>query len=420
VKFIFPDSQDFVDPSFDFVTETRSETRVRQRDDLYPHELLEKPPYDGMLVSKAVVDGSVAGSGKYTAAQRLRFLRSGVREFFRLDKPEFRHLVTMGDCGAFAYVREKVPPYTVSEVVDFYDQAGFDLGVAVDHIILGFDSALDQGLPGVDAVPPNWRERQAITLQMATEFKDEHARRKCKFVPMAVAQGWSPGSYAYAVKQLQGMGYDYIALGGLVPLKTHEIVAAVKAVDTVRQSTTRLHLLGVTRLGSLSVFLGHGVVSFDSTAPLQRAFKDAKVNYYADPEPFTAIRVPQVDGNPKLLRAIGAGQVDQDVAIRLERECMTLLKAFDKGRATEDAVLDALASYSELHGESGRVGDYKKTLSAKPWKNCPCTVCQALGIDVVIFRGAERNRRRGFHNLFVFRNQMLELMREAGKVGAKS
>jgi hemerythrin-like domain-containing protein len=32
---------------------------------------------------------------------------------------------------------------------------------------------------------------------------------------------------------------------------------------------------------------------------------------------------------------------------------------------------------------------------------CPCVICRQLGIHVVIFRGAERNRRRGFHNLFV-------------------
>ena len=56
MKFFFPDSQDLVDPSFDFRTETRSDTRVRQRDDQYPHEVFATPPYDGMLVSKAIVD----------------------------------------------------------------------------------------------------------------------------------------------------------------------------------------------------------------------------------------------------------------------------------------------------------------------------------------------------------------------------
>ena len=38
MKFFFPDSQDQVDPSFNFETEERSELRLRHRDDHYAHE----------------------------------------------------------------------------------------------------------------------------------------------------------------------------------------------------------------------------------------------------------------------------------------------------------------------------------------------------------------------------------------------
>jgi len=48
------------------VSETRSDLRVRQRDDRYPHELFHEAPYDGVLVSKAVVDGLGGGTGKYS------------------------------------------------------------------------------------------------------------------------------------------------------------------------------------------------------------------------------------------------------------------------------------------------------------------------------------------------------------------
>ena len=58
VRFFFPDSQDLVDPSFDFETEQRSEHRVRHRDDLYAHEFFAEPPLDGLLVSKAIIDGT--------------------------------------------------------------------------------------------------------------------------------------------------------------------------------------------------------------------------------------------------------------------------------------------------------------------------------------------------------------------------
>ena len=41
-----------------------------------------------------------------------------------------------------------------------------------------------------------------------------------------------------------------------------------------------------------------------------------------------------------------------------------------------------------------------KVLTDKPWKNCPCEICQEIGIHVILKRAAARNRRRGFHNLF--------------------
>src|SRR5262249_38156357 len=150
------------------------------------------PPYDGMLVSKAIVDGAGGdSSSRYTLAQRHRLLREGVRSFFRLgDGP----LKTMGDCGAFTYVREKRPPFTVPEVIDFYVQCGFDYGLSVDHIILGFQPEVARSLPGLDVVPEEWRERQRITLELAEEFLRLATSQRCPFTPMGIAQGWSPGS----------------------------------------------------------------------------------------------------------------------------------------------------------------------------------------------------------------------------------
>ena len=55
MRFFFPDSLDLVDPSFDFVTERRSPDRVRQRDDLYAHEVFETPPFDGLLVAAKLI-----------------------------------------------------------------------------------------------------------------------------------------------------------------------------------------------------------------------------------------------------------------------------------------------------------------------------------------------------------------------------
>ena len=54
MKFFFPDSQDQIDPGFNFETEEKSEMRVRQRDDLYIHEVLGPEVIDG-LDRKSVV-----------------------------------------------------------------------------------------------------------------------------------------------------------------------------------------------------------------------------------------------------------------------------------------------------------------------------------------------------------------------------
>jgi hypothetical protein len=68
VIFLFPDSQDQVDPSYDFSRDSSSLDRVRQRDDRYAHEAISPALYDGILLSKALVDGK---GSKYTFAQRL-------------------------------------------------------------------------------------------------------------------------------------------------------------------------------------------------------------------------------------------------------------------------------------------------------------------------------------------------------------
>ena len=310
VKFFFPDSQDQVDPSFDFVTERRSALRVRQRDDHYAHEALGRAPYDGVLVSKTIVDGTPTTSGRYSLPQRHRLYRVGVRRFFRLDELPGQPLLTMGDCGAFTYVRDDVPPYTVDEVIDFYDGCGFDLGLSLDHVILGYLGP-DADRRGAEPPPQEWVDRQQLTLELAAEFRRRHRARRCDFDPVGVAQGWSPKSFAKAVRELQRIGYRRIALGGMVPLKTHEILECLKAVSAARKPETEFHLLGVTRCEQVSAFGAYGVTSFDSTSPFRQAFKDDRDNYYTLDGTFTAVRVPQVDGNAALKRLVQAGRVDQ-------------------------------------------------------------------------------------------------------------
>lgn len=404
MKYFFPDSQDFVDPSFDFERETRAVDRVRHRDDLYAHEVFANEPYHGMLVSKGIVDGSPnGGSGRYSLAQRHRLVRVGAPEFFRLNRGTQRRIELMGDCGAFTYVKEDVPPYSVDEVLEFYESCEFDYGISIDHVILGYDARLDARSRQPDT-PQQYIERQRITLELASDFYRTHQRERLEFTPIGVAQGWSPNSYARAVDKLQKIGFHYIALGGMVPLKTSEILASLEQIATVRQSQTRLHLLGITRLEWLSRFREYGVVSFDSTSPLRQAFKDEKDNYHTLKRTYPAIRVPQLDGNTTLQKKIRAGQIPQDEARRLERACLESLRKYQTGKRVSLAkIVSLIVEYEQLLGSrKDRRAAYLEVLEDRPWASCACTICKKLGHHVILFRGAERNRRRGFHNTWIF------------------
>jgi hypothetical protein len=177
-----------------------------------------------------------------------------------------------------------------------------------------------------------------------------------------------------------------------------------------------LHLLGITRCDNISDFAAFGVTSFDSTSAFRQAFKDDKDNYHLLDRTYTAVRVPQVDGNPKLKALINAGRISQKEAVARERDCLRALREFDRGTLTSGQAVNALLSYEELFsGRQNYIASYTETLEDTPWKSCKCGICEQAGINVVMFRGSERNKRRGFHNLYVFRQR---LDRELGRRSA--
>jgi len=408
VKFFFPDSQDLIDPSFDFERERRSTTRKRQRDDLYAHEVFSSPPFDGLLVSKGIVDGYGALGSRYTLAQRHRLLRLGAPEFFRIAQAR-RKLTIMGDCGAFTYVKEEVPPYSIEEVLEFYGGCRFDYGLSLDHVILLFKPEADARGADRALVPEDMRARRELTLELAEAFLRKHKAGKYTFTPIGVAQGWSPQSYAESVKALQKMGYRYIALGGMVPLKSPELLSCLKATHEVTKPGVQMHLLGITRTEHLRDFARLGITSIDSTSPLRQAFKDDKDNYYTPDRNYTAIRIPQVEGNPGLQRKISSGEVSQEAARKLEKACLEGMKLFDEGRLSVDEVLVVLMEYERFYDPGSKKNHaeaYRQTLTDAPWRKCPCDICRELRHHVVLFRGAERNRRRGFHNIWTFYQQL--------------
>ncbi|MBA3431009.1 MAG: queuine/other tRNA-ribosyltransferase [Actinobacteria bacterium] len=401
MRFYFPDSQDLVSPSYDFLRDEYPAHRVRQRDDRYAHEVLSTAPYQGILVSKSIVDGSVKGAGKYSGAQRARLYRLGVHRFFRLPEG----VETLGDNGAFNYVDEEVPPVTAEQTIDFYDECGFDSGVSTDHIIFGYEPDASEA-----DVVPEWASRRRLTLRLAEEFIELARARRTNVQPVGAAQGWSPASFADSVRALQEMGYQRIALGGMVPLKTSQILASLKCISEILKPETELHLLGITRVDSMDEFAAFGVTSFDSTSAFRQAFMDDRKNYHTTDRAYVAIRVPQVDGNPTLKRSILAGTVSQRDALAAEREALRALRSYDSTSASRQSCLDALGAYETVcQAPKSYLPAYEETLEAAPWTKCSCQLCHAHGVEIAIFRGTERNKRRGFHNLSVLAERMSKL-----------
>jgi hypothetical protein len=274
----------------------------------------------------------------------------------------------------------------------------------LDHVILGYANPKKE--VSTETLT-EWKRRFEMTLEFAKDFKRLQLEADHSFMPIGVAQGWSPESYRDAVRQLQSMGYTYIALGGMVPLKTHEILACLEEVNKVRKSETKLHLLGIARFDKIGELDHFGVASFDSTAPLKQAFMDERDNYHTPTRTYTAVRIPQTSENAKLKKLILAGEVDHNRAQKLEKSCLKGVMSYAEGSTSLSLVLPLLKEYEALwHGEKDDSERYRETLTDRPWEKCPCAVCARLGVHVAIFRGAERNRRRGFHNVFVLHRRI--------------
>ena len=68
-------------------------------------------------------------------------------------------------------------------------------------------------------------------------------------------------------------------------------------------------------------------------------------------------------------------------------------------------------NYDRIYSSNKLRPLYHQVLTDQPWKSCSCSVCKGVGVEVIIFRGNNRNRRRGFHNTYVFYNQVKEIVK---------
>ena len=81
---------------------------------------------------------------------------------------------------------------------------------------------------------------------------------------------------------------------------------------------------------------------------------------------------------------------------------------------TFDQLWVLVADYTAQVGDESYRDAYEELLRREPWNECGCRICQDHGIEVAIFRGNNRNRRRGFHNTRRFYD---EFERSLPKIG---
>lgn len=408
MKFIFADAQDMIDPNYDFLNDEFSPDRILQRTDKYPHEVFEKKPYDGMLLSRGLIDDGVykSSSRAYSAAQSRRMKLQGIKRFLRYYDGD-----VFGDNGAFSYHKLDVPPYKVDETVKYYEDCGFDYGMSVDHIIFEYDKRFDTDGKFDDnfKVSETMQKRYDITISNAKEFLVQCEKQKVEFHPIGVVQAWSPDSMKKSARELVAMGYDYIAIGGLVPLDVNTCEEIIKAVREEIGFEIRIHLLGFAKAKQLERFVKYKITSFDSTSPMIKAFKDSKDNYLTPEKYYTAIRIPSSDSTASLKRKISSGLLDQKTAQTLERKALDTIRGYDENNASLDETLIALENYEKIFRDKVPIDKYRDILSSKYWQRCQCEICQSVKIETIIFRNSNRNRRRGFHNLWQFQRELEEL-----------
>jgi hypothetical protein len=467
MKYFIPEWDDRVDPDYEFLTDGITPDRDPYVHDVYAHEIYPSPNYDGILVSKSVIEENK------TKKERIR--KIGIHRHVRVP----RNFPLMGDCGAFNYIDEEVPPYETDETLEFYETLDFDFGVSIDHLIIPghlkktvhsvlnasggeeriseaeFEKLKESGLPLVKgrAYPrdlfesrdflacyeeEDFREakrRWALTLDNSKDFISSHKKKGCHFTPIAGCQGYSVDSQVEMFKEQQAMGYKYIALGGLVRSKTTEILNILEGVNRIRKPDVRIHLFGVARPEAIPAFVEARVDSVDSARFLRQAWLSATSNYYSgDVDRFVtglkrkagavsgggdedevdekwryaAVRVPplQREGGEaftaKAGKLIAKGWTLEKLR-KEEQKSLSALRAFDQGNLGIDKTLDAVLAYDQLMGGDVRnAPHYRRVLEDKPWRICPCVVCKTTGIDVILFRRNNRNRRRGFHNTWWF------------------
>ncbi len=408
--YFFPDWDDFVYEPF---TSKDGETNLGKR--TYAHELCgNRVPFDGILLSLAHIH---VGKGALHRISEQGEQRIYLRR--RLKIP--RSLLLFGDCGAFSYANESTPPFSPERAAELYERFGFDIGASVDHIpVPEIEVRQEDGSLKKTPLAQSTRyDRMYLTRDNADRFLRVCRRRGYGFAPLGVIQGLGPRSYVQRLHDYLDMGYEHIALGGLVPRSDADILEILCAVRRALQSRPRplrrnawIHLFGILRPKLQLMFRQLGVSSFDSASYFRKAWLRSDQNYL-DPAGhhwYGTIRIPIA----RSIRMIEAGQshgLTPQAMAKREAACLAAVEAWDYNPTRVQDLLKSVDRYGPLLERKGEENHFRDRhavlLKDRPWEKCSCPFCKSAGIHVVVYRGASRNKRRGLHNTWVFYHKVL-------------
>ncbi len=372
----------------------------------YIWECFDKPPFDGLLISKARLDLHLNYFKNLTDNKDLKNLlnlASSIKLF--------------GDCGAFQYRNEKKPPYSVEEVLDYYQDYGFDMGCSIDHIIT---NKKDIDLR---------TKRYNLTKRLAKECLKHYSSKSYTFELFGVAQGWDIESYKSSVIYLKNIGYENICIGGLVGVYKQisrtsndlTLVNLIKQLAPILKKFKKVHIFGRGNLDLIKLYIESGITQFDYNL-MRKSWTDEKRSYQIfnktkkKSEFYTSIRIRLIKRKMGITpEEIGVFDKLQDFENKIisSEELISTLKEYNNFYRTfklkelskqiktsnKTKLIEKYNYYKKNH-LSLNIDLIHDLLEDKPWNICDCELCREAGIHICVFRRRIRNLRRAFHNVY--------------------
>lgn len=372
-------------------------------------------PYDNKFYGECHFDKWLLSKAQVSKSLQHNIIKAGgVKKYYRLPS----RIPTIGDCGAYTWIKEPEPLATPKEVLNFYEELGFDYGITLDHIVTDFS---------VNAVKPTKDQlfRYDLTIKNAEQMLNMVKDKKSSVYLIGALQGWDISSFEECLKTYAKMGFKYCAVGGLVSASNETILKVATALNKVAlQHDIRLHILGFSRLALLpEIKEQKAVISFDATTPQLAPLKGHRNSVYFQGEQYSAFYIPllyRFDKNGNITQKLTqtgkrlvkeVSECDRINRIKVVsdhgRHLCDLLKVYARGIGTRTEIIKNYREYllyyrcfytNQLKLDT-ELFNAVKLLRNKPWEQCNCKLCKEYGIELLIHRGTQRKTLAGAHNM---------------------